>query len=1110
MKSKLLATLVLLFGISSLEVFAQYTSFGKNRVQYQDFEWRYIQSKHFDVYYYGEKNYELAEFAAQSVESAYSQLKIDFQHEIVNRISVIIYDSHNDFSQTNVVTLPIDAESIGGVTDKMKNRMTIPFAGDYNDFRRTIHHELVHAVFNDMFYGGSIQSIIRNNIQLIFPLWFEEGLAEYMALGWDTNTDMFIRDAVINGYLGPIPYLNGYYAYRGGQSVWNYIAEEYGREKIAEILGRIKTSRSVEFGFNDALGLTTEELSEQWEQALKERYFPEVAERENAKAVATQMTKRGQYGTYNTSPAISPQGDKIAFITNKRGYFDVIVVDALNGKKLKTLIRGEDDPEFEELNVLNPNLTWSPDGQKLAFSAKTRGFDDIAIVDYRSGKINKIKFPEMDAIGSVAWSPDGSKLAFDGNIGPYQDIFVYDFQTEETTNLTSDFFSDYQPSWSNDSDKIFFTSDRGDKVELDTYKTEFKLLADTSIYQSDIYSAGIGSSVAERITATPGWNEKQPLMTSSGVLIFNSDQNGIQNIYEYNFETGTASALTDLQAGISQMSLSRDGSRVALSMINEGYLDVFLLKSPTIRRKTEPLKPNYWANRRAKEPLRERVPAIMMAKDMYESGIISGSDRAEQEEQEKLAKAEAEPEKENSGEIDFRNYVFSDDVIADSTIELKDEFLFEPSDNVTNDGRFVPRPYRLKFSTDIAYSPTVIASTYGTYALVQFIVSDLLGDHQLSLGTNFQTDLRNSDYSVEYGYLKNRTNLYFSYFHSSRQYQTFGGDLLRFRTFGGGINIQYPFDKFKRIDLSTSYISLIRDYDKTFTLWSSPTLTNQSTSINSSFLYHTVTFTRDATLPGLITPRGGNRISLELSGSPQVGKDAPLFISLMGDMRKYFNLGRNYTFALRGSGGASLGPDSQTYFLGGMLGWINQRWSDNGIPFERLTDTFFTMPAVPLRGHRFNEIYGSRFGLINAEFRFPLFAALIPGAVPILPFYNITGAAFVDVGTAWGYDITQSIRNPITGQIIDINQNPKELDFRLGQTETLYYDLDPAVNGFVDAPGPTTQEFSYVDGDILAGAGFGLRTIVLGLPFRYDVAWPYTRGGFDGKPIHYFSVGIDF
>lgn len=1106
MKRKIAAVLFLSLCVWVPTLNAQYFSFGKNRVQYEDFEWRYIQSKHFDVYYYGAKNYELAEFAAQSIESAYKQLQEDFNHEIVNRIPLIIYDSHNDFSQTNVVALPTSAEGIGGVTDKAKNRMTVPFDGDYNDFRRTLHHELVHAVFNDMFYGGSIQSIIRNNIQLVFPLWFEEGLAEYTALGWDTNTDMFIRDAVINGYLPPIQYLSGYYAYRGGQSVWNFIVEEYGREKIAEILNRIKTSRNIEFGFVDALGLSTEELSERWEQYLKERYFPEVAERENAKSIATLMTRRGDYGTYNTSPAISPQGDKIAFITNKRGYFDVIIIDALNGRRLKTLVKGEDNPDFEELNILNPNLAWSPDGQQLALSTKTKGNDDIAIVNYRTGKTEKIKFKNIDAIGSVAWSPDGSKLAFDGNIGPYQDIFIYELSSKELTNLTNDFYSDYQPAWSGDSKTIYFASDRGSKIELNTYNLGHRLLSDSSIYQSDIYSVELESKTAQRITKTPLFSENQPHVTRTGRLTYNSDENGILNIYEFDFETETAYPLTNLQSGITQFSISSDGSRIAFNAINEGYLDIFLLKSPFTRKKTEPLSKNYWANRRATESLDQRVPATKYAQEMFKDGIVTAIERTEKEKAEEEAlktDEELASSFEQSGEIDFRNYVFSEEVILDSTLTLIDEFIFDLEDNVTEDGRYLPRDYRLNFTTDIAYSPGITASTYGAYALTQFLISDLLGDHQLAMGTNFQTDLRNSDYSIQYGYLKNRTNLFFSYFHSSRQYQTLGGDLLRFRTFGGAFNMQYPFDKFRRLDFGVSWISLVRDYDTVFNPISalnglSSSFSEGAENLSSSFLYPQLSYTKDATLPGFITPRGGTRYSVSISGSPGLGNDSPVFASVLGDFRHYVNLGMNYSLAFRGSGGASLGKDSQTYFLGGRLGWINQRWSDNGIPLERLADTFFTLPAVPLRGHEFNAIYGNKFALINTEFRFPLFAAVIPGAIPILPLYNITGAAFFDIGTAWGFDINGNFLDESGNQVI----NSKDLDFKLGETKQGFL-IDPNDNSLV----PVTE---YIDGDILAGAGFGLRTIVFGLPFRWDIAWAYGPGGFQPGAINYFSIGIDF
>lgn len=1099
MKTRFLLAIIIAI-TASVTLNAQYFSYGKNRVQYEEFEWRFLQTKHFDVYYYDSKNYKLAEFASMSVESAYKQLKDDFDHELSDRISVIIYDSHNDFSQTNVVSLPTSAEGIGGVTDKFKNRMTIPFDGDYDDFRRTIHHELVHAVFNDMFYGGSVNSIIQNNIQLIFPLWFEEGLAEYTALGWDTNTDMYIRDAVINNYLPPIQYLSGYYSYRGGQSLWNYIVEEYGREKIAEILQSIKTSRSVEYGLRNSLGMNLSELSKAWTEALKKRYYPEVAERQRADAIATLLTKRGSFGTYNTSASISPQGDKVATITNSRGYFDVVVVSTINGKKLKTLIKGEDNPDFEELNILDPNITWSPDGRNVALSTKTKGGDDIAIINYDTGAVRKIKFPKIDAIGSVDWSPDGTKLAFDGNIGPFQDIFVYDLQTQKVENITKDIFSDREPVWAEDSQSIYFVSDRGNKTQLATTIESYKLFDGSGMYQSDIYKVKIGDNVAVNITDTPKWNEFQPVTTRNGRLLFISDENGIQNIKELNLKTRTSSFITDLQSGVLQISTSDDGSRLAFNAINSGYIDVFLLKSPLNRTIEKPITQNYWAKRRNVESEGARVPAIRFAEELYEKGIISLTMLENEAKQKADSLKTDSDEEEEVNDIDFRNYVFADDVVQDTTLFLEDIRAFTIEGNLTDDGRYVPQEYRLKFDVDIAYSPSFVASTYGSYALTQFIISDLLGDHQIALGTNFVFDLRESDYSIQYGNLKNRTNFFGNYFHTSRRYQNIFGELVRYRTYGLGGTVQYPFDKFSRIDFNLSYINVDLDYNSVI---DRPTANGGSISDqsdNSQFLYPEVIYTDDKTKPGFITPSGGYRYSVGLSGSPVISNKAPEFASLLGDFRKYIDLGYRYTLAFRYSGGASVGKDAQNYFLGGRIGWINQKYSNNSFSIDRLSDNFFSVPALPLRGFEFNSINGNKFSLVNAEFRFPLFAAIVPGAVPILPLYNVTGLAFLDAGMAWGKDINHNLLTS-KNQNAPLAVNSKKLDFTVAKERTGYF-YNPQTGVY--------SNFTYLDGDVLIGGGFGLRTILFGLPFGYDIGWQYDRTGFKSGAVHYFSIGIDF
>ena len=239
----------------------QAQSFGQNKVQYRDFEWSFISSPNFDVYYYGDE-LDLATFTMEAANEAYEQIGKHLRWNLKKRVPILVYHSHNEFQQNNAVGVYM-SEGIGGVTELFKNRVVIPFEGDYKAFRHVIHHELVHAMINDLIYGGRMNNVASGQVRWSMPLWANEGLAEYLSSNWDTEADMIIRDLAINERIPTVQELEYFLAYKGGQSVWKFIAEKYGREKIGEVFQAMKRLRGAEKGFKSAIGMDYDELTEQ-------------------------------------------------------------------------------------------------------------------------------------------------------------------------------------------------------------------------------------------------------------------------------------------------------------------------------------------------------------------------------------------------------------------------------------------------------------------------------------------------------------------------------------------------------------------------------------------------------------------------------------------------------------------------------------------------------------------------------------------------------------------------------------------------------------------------------------------------------------------------------
>ncbi|GMU89239.1 MAG: peptidase S9 [Chlorobiota bacterium] len=1049
-----------------------YAQFGRNKVQYKDYDWYYIQTKHFDIYFTVEgKN--IAEFAAAAIEDALAQIESSINYKITKRISVILYDSQNEFQETNVIDSYL-GEGTGGFTELFKNRIVLPFSGNYKMFRHVIHHELVHGVMNDLFYGGALQNIVSSNSAVNLPLWFSEGLAEYLSLGWDTNTDQFIRDAAINEYLPDIPQLGGYFAYRGGQAVFYYIAKKYGKEKIAELVMNVKGKGGVDQGMKASIGLTVEELNERWKKDIKRVFWPDITNRKDPDEFAKRMTDpKKDNSSYNISPAISPQGDKIVYISNKDYFFDVYLMDANTGKEIKRLVKGNRTVDFEELNILTPGISWSPDGKKVAIAAKSGGDDAIFIINAEDGSSESVpvRFPSIE---TVDWSKDGKKLAFTAQNYDAGNIYIYDFETGKVDKLTDDIFSDHDPRWSYDGKKIYFSSDRdslmvvkSDYEGFEMYKHDFE--------QMDLYEVDVETKVVRRLTDYPFSDEKYALPSPSGQeLLFISDYNGINNIYKIKPDsawvpTNKPVPVTNSLNGLDQISTSFDGKKLAMTAMYKASYNIFTLNNPfghTVDGDSIPFTDYMhelvnggtdFRGGNGRHPFDTTLTVHKVDIDPLADTVKTDSTQSQVE---VFTGVFSDTVKTygDSVEIDYSTMVFGkDDVKLKDTVKAPNpEFLL--ADRLEDDGDFKIRKYKINFSPDLVYANAGYSTYYGLLGTTVLSFSDVLGDHRLVGFTSLQIDLKNSDYGLAYYYLKGRWDVGVAGYHTARFVYLQRGQFLnffRFRNYGLSVSASYPLNRFYRLDLGLSLTNA--------------TQTNLDDPLEemkeNTFLVPSIAFVHDNTIFGYTAPIDGTRYRLEFMANPFIQSDRYGFYSILGDYREYLRFWGDYSLAVRGSFGYSWGNNPQRFFIGGTENWINRDWSTGRLPLDSPSDFVFLSTALPMRGYNYAEVVGTKYGLMNFELRFPFIRYLITGGLPLF-FSNIMGALFFDAGAAWSDNTKLQL----------FTKNEK------GNTITK---------------------------DLLLGTGFGLRTYFLYFLLRFDLAWAYNVDGFS-KPIFYFSLGTDF
>jgi hypothetical protein len=962
------AAVVLFFVIaSSVSAPASAQYFGRNKVQYREFKFEVLKTEHFDIYFYPSER-EGVDIAARLAERWNTRLERVLRHQLRGRQPLVLYGSHTDFEQTTVIGGEI-GEGTGGVTEPLRRRIVLPLGGPLADTDHVIGHELVHAFQFDMTTTPEAGPGETGASRL--PLWFVEGMAEYLSLGpVDPGTAMWLRDAVRQDELPAIKDLDNpkYFPYRWGHALWAYISGRWGDEVIGQLLASAPSPGGIDAAFEKVLGVKTAELSSAWQSSIRERYGPILAATIPPGESGHLIVKGREFGgELNVGPAISPDGQWVAFLS-ERGLFsiDLYVADRASGKTVKKLTSTATSPHYSSIQFIYSAGAWDRESRQLAVATTTGGRAALAIFDVSSGKVlREVPISGVDEIFNPTWAPDGHAIGFTGMTRGLTDLFVHDLNTGATRRLTNDPYADLQPAWSPDGRRLAFATDR--------FSSDLKSL-DIGDYRLAVIDLETGA--IERVAADDRGKQINPQWSPDGrSLYLISDRDGIPNVYRVTPGAGRLTRITDIGTGVSgitrvspAMSVASQAGVIAFSAYEDGGYSLYWRDEAT------PTRPRASNIEAAALPPADRRPSQVAA------------------------------------------------LLGDARLGLP-----EPIDYPTE-------PYRPRLALEGIAQPMVgvgvsrFGTTLGGGLSVYF--GDMLQRHSLAtavdvnsgIGGNFsganvgaQAAYLNQTHRWNWGLAGGQVP-YLSGGFSSEIARTPNGDLIEidelfiFRQTERSATgvIAYPFDRSRRVEVqggathisfdqvvNTQVFSLVtgalfEDSTVTTPLGRSMTLANSS----AAYVFDTSAF-------GATSPVQGQRYRLE--ASPTFG--TVNFTSVLADYRRYFMPAPFYTLAFRalhygryGSGG----EDDRLFPL--YIGYPSLVRGYDVTSFDASecpgTDTA-SCPAL-------DRLLGSRMLIGNVEFRFPLLRPFgvsrsMYGPVPV------EVALFADMGTAWSSGDTPAV-----------------------------------------------------------------------------------------------------
>ena len=976
MRSGVTVLLAAMFALgSAAPLSAQY--FGRNKVQYEKFDFKVLATEHFDIYYYPEEEAAVA-LAARMAERWYARISKLLQHELRGRQPLILYAAHPHFQQTNVLSGEI-GEGTGGVTESAKRRVIMPFAGGLAETDHVLGHELVHAFQYDMAAQTDMQGRpIGPGLQAL-PLWFIEGMAEYLSIGpIDSNTAMWVREAAARNAMPTIDKLDDpdFFPYRYGHAFWAYVAGRWGDRAVGDLLRATGPEGDIDGAIAAILGTDDETLSKEWHDATR-RSFAAVYETTKPPSAFGRplITRETGGGDINLTPAISPDGKRVVFLSERSLFsIDMFVADVATGKIGRRLVETTTDPHFDSLQFLSSAGDWAPDNRRFVFAALSAGQPVLTIVDVDRGRREaEHEFAELGEIYNPAWSPDGRRIAFSALKGGVLDLYLFDLESRQLQQLTNDAFADLDPEWTPDGRELVWVTDRfsSDLQSLSFGNYRIAALAVSAPPPFDsAASAGGGQLAQGKPRPFAGFDtgrNSNPEFAADGTLYFIATPEGIPNVYRQG-RTGSPTRVTNVVSGVSgitpltpAMSAAAAAPAMVFTVFEDDRYNIYA---------TDTTRP-------------ATVGALAPATN---AAVLPPANRRPDEVVQLLESA-------NAG------------LPPPRTFEVQD--------------------YKAKLSLD-AIGQTQIgvgADQFGSYAAggISLLFTDMLGEHMVGATVQSTSRVEDTGASVMYLNRKSRWNwgaavehLPFSTGAFAQGFTTIDGReayveqtyrLTQLNTSISAIT-QYPFSRVQRLEFSAGVRRIGFDAQidtQVFSPITGELFDEQTEELPRPDAMNlgeaTAALVYDSSIFGATSPLVGRRYRFEytqLAGTLNYG-------GVLADYRRYFMPLRPFTLAVRGLhygryGAGAEDPRLPPLFIG-YQGLVRGYDVGSFDASECNSVDLVTCEA-------FDRLNGSRVAIAGVELRFPLL-----GLFSRRSFYGpfpIELAFFGDAGVAWTSDTKPS------------------------------------------------------------------------------------------------------